>query len=76
MIVSPPLTLPSEIATASNKPGLSSSVRHTEGIPRQLGELLRHAADALLLHNPKVELKQVGDVPRGLENGSKSIKKA
>lgn len=59
LIVSPPLTLPTEIATAANKPGLSSFVHHTEGIPRKLDELLRHAADALLLHNPDVELKQV-----------------
>ncbi|CAK9097522.1 Golgi apyrase (ATP-diphosphatase) (ATP-diphosphohydrolase) (Adenosine diphosphatase) (ADPase) (Golgi nucleoside diphosphatase) [Durusdinium trenchii] len=59
LIVSPPLTLPTEIAAATNKPGLSSFVHQTEGIPRKLDELIRHAADALLLHNPDVQLKQV-----------------
>jgi len=59
LIVSPPLTLPTEIATAKNTPGLSAFVHHTEGIPRKLDELLQHAADALLLHNPDVQLKQV-----------------
>lgn len=59
LIVSPPLTLPSEIAVASRKPGLSSMVDDAAAITRQLSELTQFAADALTLHNPHIEVKQV-----------------
>lgn len=59
LIVDPPLTIPSLIASFNTHPGISSFHKNTDGIAGNLGPILQSAAHALRLFDPFAELRHV-----------------
>lgn len=59
MIIDPPLTIPTLLVSFATTPGISSFHEEPDGIERNLSPLLKSVADALHLHDPHVNLRQV-----------------